>query len=297
MSTFKPMLAASMDADKGQTLETLSYPLMASPKLDGIRCVVRDGKLLSRSLKPIQNRYINSVLGRKIKYLEGLDGELMVAGSFQDVTSGVMSRDGEPDFKFMVFDWFKYPEVFYEGRVIGYEGSVNDSGLVEVEALSVKRCHNADTLSNLLGGWLAAGYEGAIVRDPFGEYKFGRSTWREQGMVKVKPFEDAEANVIGFEEQCANTNEATTNELGRTARSSAKEGKVGKDTLGALVVRNKEFGIFRVGTGMDDATRKLIWANKRKYLGKVVTFRFQRIGTKDKPRIPSFKGFRHEHDL
>ena len=116
-------------------------------------------------------------------------------------------------------------------------------------------------------------------------------------MIKVKPMEDAEARIIGFEEQEENTNEKQTNELGRSKRSSCKAGKVGKGTLGSLIVTNTEFGDFNVGTGMDDALRQKIWDNREAYLGKIITFRFQRIGTKDKPRIPAFKGLRHKDDL
>ena len=47
---FKPMLASPME------LEHVRWPMYASVKLDGIRAVVRDGKLLSRSLKPIPNK-------------------------------------------------------------------------------------------------------------------------------------------------------------------------------------------------------------------------------------------------
>jgi DNA ligase-1 len=144
---------------------------------------------------------------------------------------------------------------------------------------------------------LTRGYEGAMLRAPHGIYKFGRSTLKEGHLIKLKPFEDDEAEVIGFEEQCRNDNEATTNELGRTRRSSHKENRVPRGTLGALVLRHSTFGDFNLGTGFDSALRQEIWHNRTKYLGKLVKFRYQAIGMKDKPRIPSFLGFRHPADL
>ena len=47
MSTFKPMLSGKAD------LAALQFPLLASRKLDGIRAVIRDGRVLSRTLKEI----------------------------------------------------------------------------------------------------------------------------------------------------------------------------------------------------------------------------------------------------
>ncbi len=57
---FKPMLADAIEPDK----YPLRFPLFVSPKLDGVRCVVRDGVAYSRSLKPIPNQFVQFVLGR-----------------------------------------------------------------------------------------------------------------------------------------------------------------------------------------------------------------------------------------
>ena len=66
------------------------------------------------------------------------------------------------------------------------------------------------------------GGEGLILRNPDGMYKYGRSTPKEQLSIKLKFFEQDEFEVVGFEERYTNTNEATTNELGYTSRSSHK---------------------------------------------------------------------------
>jgi len=73
------MLAATV-----KSVGDLRFPLLASPKLDGIRAIVRNGQVLGRSLKPLPNKLIQRMLGRED--LEGLDGELIV-GNPQD--SGV----------------------------------------------------------------------------------------------------------------------------------------------------------------------------------------------------------------
>ena len=112
MSTFKPLLSAKADrADLGR----LSYPLLASPKLDGIRAVVLDGQLVSRTLKPIPNDFIRNALSRPC--LDGLDGELIVGSPtdpdiYLKTNSAVMSKSGDPAFTYYVFDIHNMPAKF-----------------------------------------------------------------------------------------------------------------------------------------------------------------------------------------
>ena len=96
----KPMLAA-------KTCTEYRFPLLGSPKLDGIRCLVVDGVVVGRSLKPIPNAYVQEQFGKP--EFEGFDGELIVGspvgdGCFQRTSSGVMSEDGTPDVSYHVFD-------------------------------------------------------------------------------------------------------------------------------------------------------------------------------------------------
>lgn len=293
----KPMLAASVREDKGQSLEDIQYPVIASGKYDGIRSVNPNGIPKSRTLKPIPNRYVTKCLTHP--GLIGLDGELMTGGEGEPFNTGpIMREDGKPDFTYYVFDDFTEPLAPYVERIESYEARVKRlrkeiPQLVAVET-KIIRCY--EELSDFTAHCLSIGLEGSMVRTPSGPYKFGRSTFKEGWLIKVKPMEDGEGKVIGFEEEMENTNEKTTNELGRSKRSSHKAGKVPKGTLGKLILMTKEFGEVRVA-GFTDALAKHIWQNRPKYLGAIVTYRFQRVGMKDKPRIPVFKGFRHIHDL
>ena len=85
---WKPMLAAKPDpAELDAAIAALKYPVLASPKLDGIRATVQGGRLLSRSLKPIPNLALQKLWGKK--ELEGLDGEIIVGSPFGE---GVFDR-------------------------------------------------------------------------------------------------------------------------------------------------------------------------------------------------------------
>lgn len=283
---FKPMLASPAD------IPNLQYPLIASPKLDGIRAVVKDGVLLSRSLKPIPNKYVQE----QFAHLEHFDGELIVGSPtahdcYRTTNSYVMSLD-KRDFpvQFYVFDHVQSPEKAYQDRfrhLIMADGcTVHAMNWIEDE----------EELLNYEQECLALGYEGLILRDPQGKYKFGRSTAKEQILLKLKRFLDDEAVIVGFEELMHNANEATTNELGRTSRSSHQENLVPMGKLGALIVvwQGSEF---RIGTGFDDATRQHIWDAKAYYLNKLAKFKYFPVGMKEAPRHPVYLGLRHENDM
>lgn len=293
----KPMKGVEADVSK------LKFPYYLSPKIDGIRALVIDGKLVSRALKPIPNHHIRESIETSafVDLLEGLDGELIVGNPtdpkvFNTTTSAVMSREGKPDFTFLVFD--RFGEGNYEERFVNWtEGKY---ALVPrfVKFIDQYLVSNQQMLETLYEDFLARGYEGGMLRSPDSPYKQGRSTLNENYLLKLKPFEDDEAFIVGYEEQFANTNEATINELGYTKRSSKKEGKVGKGVLGALIVKSKKFDeTFKVSSGFDDAMRALIWDNQNSFLGKQIKYKYQKYGTLNLPRIPTFLGFRAEWDL
>jgi len=285
----RPMLATDADFEK------LVFPLLASAKLDGVRAIVQGGVVLSRSLKPIPNKWVQAQLGS----FENLDGELIVGeptskSCYRDTVSHVMSHDKEDfDLRFHVFDYVRNPSDPYHKRHGGIYFDAIRKNLVTLHPQHVVTC--LCTLLELEEKMLDKGYEGLILRSPDAPYKFGRSTVKEGYLLKLKRFVDAEAVVIGFEERMHNGNEATTNELGRTKRSSHKEGKTGRGDLGAILVRFGDIE-FNIGTGFDDAERQLVWDNQTQYLGKSAKFKYFPVGVKDAPRHPVFLGWREGID-
>lgn len=286
----RPMLAASVE-----DIASLTFPLIASPKIDGIRALKIGGRLLSRSLKPIPNRHVRETLERVLP--DGLDGELLSGTTFQECTSAIMSHDGEPIFGFAAFDWFgDGVDVEYRERVRLLQAVVADIPHAAVQVVPTTVIASAEDLAAYEADVLARGFEGVMLRKPDGPYKQGRSTAREGWLLKLKRFEDAEAEVIGFEEKMHNGNEATKNELGRTKRSSAKAGLVPTGTLGTLIVRRPDGIEFGIGAGLTDAIRQQVWADREEYLGMHVKYKHQPHGAKDAPRLPVFLGFRDPED-
>lgn len=286
---FKPLLATDADLTK------LVFPLLASAKLDGIRAIVRNGVVYSRSNKPIPNAGVQA----KFKHLEHFDGELICGDPtsktcYRDTVSIVMSDNKPADrIGYFVFDHIQYLAAPYKERweILSFEAQ-NKAVIVHDQVVCK---HLADVMS-YEEECLELGYEGLILRSTNGIYKQGRSTVNEGTLLKLKRFVDAEATVIGFEERCHNTNVATTNELGRTARSSHKSGKVGRGDLGALLLRSPEGVEFSCGTGFTDEERSTLWAIKDSLLGRIAKYKHFPIGAKDLPRHPVFLGWRDKRD-
>lgn len=294
MSKVKPLLSCEVPLDK------VNFPIYVSTKFDGIRALVMDGVVYSRSLKPIRNKHVQKLFG-KPEY-EGFDGELIVGDVyakdvFQKTTSGVMSEDGEPDVTFHVFDLWSMPTFDYEYR----QRELQDL-LLQNETMSsivytiIHKCHTTEDLDFFLKHEEKVGGEGLIGRNPKGIYKYGRSTPKEQLSIKFKFFEQDEFEVVGFTECMHNTNEQTRDALGYAERSSAKDGLVPTDTLGSLILKYGD-DTFMCGTGFNDALRKEVWDNQDKYAGKFASIRYMSVGSKDKPRVPSFCGFRDKEDM
>jgi len=291
LKEMRPMLASAVD-----DIKSLTYPVVCSPKLDGIRCLKLGGHALARSLKPIKNDHVRKTIEQFCP--DGLDGELMAGDTFQGCTSAVMSEDGEPDFTWWVFDVMSGAP--YERRLMALNVAVKSIKGGFVKLVTTKKINNAEELLAYEAECLATGFEGVMIRDPSGPYKHGRSTAKEGWLLKLKRFVDAEAAIVDFVELETNENEKKTNELGLSHRSTAKAGKVGKGSLGAFVVVDIKTSIkFKIGTGqgLTQKMRKEIWESRESHVGKIVKYRYQAIGVKEAPRCPFFLGFRDESDL
>lgn len=293
----EPMLAGTV-----KDVTKLRFPLIATPKLDGIRALMINGQLVSRKFKPIPNHYIRETLERFLP--DGMDGEIVVPNTpFNEVASAVMSRDGEPDFVYCVFDYvcpsykrLNYSPV-YEVRIDEYkEWLSTQSPFVRkvIHAVKDVLIKTVSELEHWEEFWLEQGYEGVMLRSPDSPYKCGRSTFKEHYLLKLKRFEDSEAVCIGMTELMHNENEAEEDAFGRTKRSSKKAGKVGSGMMGTLIVRDVKSGVeFEIGTGFTQEQRKEMWENRDQYdNGFELTYKFQPHGVKDKPRAPVFKAWR-----
>ena len=289
MKIQKPLLAGKFNSEKAK------FPYAATPKIDGIRFLMVGGAALTRSFKPIRNEYLQKILSSNLP--DGIDGELTSGSTFQECSS-IMRIKGEPDFKVWIFDF-----VNPNDEIKPYKERMNELRKFEsfnipsYEILFPTIVSNQEQIDQLMIKNLNAGYEGLMLRDPNGIYKFGRSSVKENILLKVKEFMDDEAEIIAFREKMVNTNEGLKDNFGRTKRSSCQDGLKPSGTLGGFILRNSEGLEFSCGSGLNDALRDEIWKNQSKYLGKLVKYKYMSKGIKELPRHPVFIGFRDETDL
>lgn len=287
---FKPMLSAdASDID----LNTLRWPLLVSPKLDGIRCIVWEGVAYSRNAKPIRNRFVQEWA----KNFHNLDGELIVGSPtdprcLNNTQSGVMSFEGEPDFRYHLFDTPEraVPTDFAVNLDFAMSGT-SDDRIVPVEHVLIT---DVSGLLHHEERWLQQGYEGVMLRHPHGPYKNGRSTLREGWLMKLKRFQDGEAVVIRLEEGHVNANTLERDALGRAKRSTHREGLVPSGMVGTIIAVDPVWGELRIAPGtMTHADREFYWAKQNtmhELVGKTIHWRSFGYGVKDKPRFPRYYG-------
>lgn len=214
---------------------------LGSVKLDGIRCVTTQGTAFTKTMKHIPNHHVRNSLGN----FPNLDGELIcgapnVEGVYNSTFSGVMTLKGEPEFTFYVFDDLSDLNRTYKDRL----KRLNDRQLPDwIKVLGQVAIKNQQDLESYYATALSGGYEGIIIRDPNAFYKFGKYTAESQDLLKYKPLLDFEAEIVEVYEAQTNTNEAYTNEVGSTKRSTDKSGLVPKGQVGGFVCRRIPDGL------------------------------------------------------
>lgn len=306
--TFKPLLASNENVDE-ERFGDLVFPYYASPKLDGIRMLCDPVRgPVTRALKPVPNNAIRKFYDNRI--FSHLDGEIVASydgtqvndeNIFNKTQSAVMSQEGAPDFCFYVFDMFhngdkipfKLRKEAMEQRVAHIkeysEGLGQRIVLVEQKLITC-----IEELIEYEQEQVALGYEGIMLKDPEGIYKHGRSTFKQNILLKVKRFETDEAVITGWKPMMVNMNDPELDEMGYQIRSSHKDGKVADDSrigvFEATCLTGKFTGAeFECNIPKDSDRREFrkriddMIANK-----EVFRYKHQSHGAKDAPRIPIF---------
>jgi DNA ligase-1 len=299
---------AGINAALDEVIKHLPKPLLGSIKYDGIRCTVQNGKLYSRTLKLIPNLELQEKWG--FPEFNGLDCEIVVGGpgapdAFNRTTSVVMSRDADAAQAVLyVIDKVCHGDHTFDKRHHCASKVVQSYHNLDVQLIQQKWLQTIDEVAAFEKLIVEQGHEGVMLRDPYAKYKHGRSTVKEGGLIAIKRFVDAEATIVSVFQMMENTNEKQTNELGRSKRSHAQEGMVGKNTLGGFTVdllgpRGGKLGRFNIGTGIGLTAeyRRFLWARRKSLKGKIIKLRYQAVGSMDAPRLPIFTSFRDRRDM
>jgi len=195
-----------------------------------------------------------------------LDGELWMARkAFQRTISIVKRQDGGDQWKQIRYVVFDAPHLTipFEDRMDFLQKLMpkGSARLPWAEYHPHSKVQSKIHLMDELKKMEAAGAEGLMIRKPGSLYVKGRS----DTILKVKPFKDAEAEVVGHEPG-----------KGRH-----------KGRLGAILVKLPNGKTFNIGTGFTDAER-----DSPPKIGAIVTYRFTEHTDDGIPKCASFVAIR-----
>jgi DNA ligase-1 len=235
----------------------------ASEKLDGVRAYWNGQQLISR-----QGNIIHAPSWFTANFpLEALDGELWIGRSQFELVSGIV-RQEQPDdekwrqIRFMVFDMPKNPNVFTQ-RLAAMEKVVAVSQSPYLRLVKQYRIADHQQLMTQLQAVVKAGGEGLMLHRGNSLYQ----TARNDDLLKVKAFQDAEAVVIAY---------------------IPGKGKY-QGLMGALLVENTDKIRFKIGSGFSDAQRR-----HPPGIGSVITYKYFGKGKNNVPRFASFLRVRQD---
>jgi DNA ligase-1 len=290
---FKPQLAPNETVN----LDTLAYPLMASTKIDGIRMIVRDGKLFTRSLKPQMSSSIQSRFAFLAEYSKDnnilLDGELYSPSiSFSELSGQCRAYNASiaADLAFYCFDLLHEPcekiqQRTYKERVIHIVCAETSIMNDYFQVVHTKVVNSRKEVEDYFEEVLAQGYEGLILRNPKSGYKFGRGTIKEGIIFKLKPFITMDDKIVDIIQatEVRDGAEKKINELGRSVTSKKKDDRILIEKAAAFVVMYNGLPL-KVTIAESDEKKIEIWKHQKNYIGKYVEYKGLKIGMKDLPR-------------
>ena len=232
----------------------ISEPFYVQPKLDGVRLLVSKDGGISRTGKIIPG---TEILGEGLEEGQYVDGEAFDPNlNFEELTSTF--KTDPLKLKFYVFDFFdlkKCPMTFEERWDVAK--SLSNPHYEYVETFSVKKHTDMNGFHKM---FMQQGYEGTMIRDKDSMYEVGQ---RSNYLLKHKDFQTEEYEITG-----------------------AKTGH-GRDADAVVwVCKTQDGQQFNVRPEGTIIQREEDYKNHEKYIGKMLTVRFQNLTAIGVPRFP-----------
>lgn len=232
-------------------------PYWVSEKLDGVRAYW-DGRMLRfRSGKPVPApAWFTAALP-----VQPLDGELWIDRERFEQVSGIVRSDPPDDrgwkqVRYMVFELPDAPGTFTD-RLALMRAIVDRAQVPWLRVVPQFRVADAAALKRHLDQIVRQGGEGLMLHRADAPYRTGRG----DVLLKLKPWQDAEATVIGY-----------------TSGKGQYSGMTG-----ALKMQMPNGKTFRLGSGLSEALRR-----SPPPIGTLVTYRYQALTPSGLPRFARY---------
>tara|TARA_R110002073_G_scaffold278798_1_gene442566 strand:+ start:232 stop:1233 length:1002 start_codon:yes stop_codon:yes gene_type:complete len=249
-----PMLANKWEDRK----KYISEPFYVQPKLDGVRLLVSKDGGISRTGKIVPG---TEILGKGLKKGQYVDGEAFDSKlSFEELTSTF--KTDPLKLKFHVFDYFDLRTPRLASMTFEDRWGVITTNPVNphYEFVKTTLVEKKEDLPLVHKYHVEEGHEGTMIRDRHSVYEVGQ---RSNYLLKHKDFQTEEYEIIG-----------------------AKTGH-GRDADAVIwVCKNTTGQQFTVRPEGTITRREEEYKNYKKFVGKMLTVRFQNLTASNVPRFP-----------
>ena len=284
-----PMLAHAYEPLSSKNKKNdIVFPCYVQPKLDGLRCIcylVPNGssgepKVVAQSRTGAYFETVEHICAELRPILLQnpgliLDGELYTTELPFEELAGLIKRKKGSDANVnanaqcikchiydVVVDGVPYSE--RHARIVGAISKVDKCQHLEV--VHTQLIHNANEFKQAFGDYVAAGYEGIMLRNVNGLY---RQNYRSHDLQKYKEFVEAEYPIVGFKE-------AAGRDAGTVVWVCATD-------------ECRQFSVRPRGT---QEQRRQWFQDAPQYVGKLLTVIYQELSELNVPRFPVGKAIR-----
>jgi DNA ligase-1 len=261
-----PMLAH----DYSKRGKDIKFPCYVQAKLDGVRCIFKNGVLTSRQGKvfPDMEHITTDLEGVELV----LDGELYSDTlTFQQFVGLVRKKKHNAaekvllrQVKYWVYDCVN--DEPFENRIETLWEMFGERSYDHIKLLPTDECKTKAELKGFHDRFVAEGKEGLIIRNKAGLYQLAA---RSKDLQKFKEFEDAEFTVVEY-------TDGVGSEKGLVIWVCETEDK-------------KKFSVRPRGTHEERAE---LFEDAESYVGKKLTVRYQELTEDGIPRFPVGIAFR-----
>jgi DNA ligase-1 len=285
-----PMLAHTYEPLSSKNKKNdIVFPCYVQPKLDGLRCICymtpngssNDSKVVAQSRTGAYFETVEHICAELRPILMKnpgltLDGELYTADMPFEELAGLIKRKKASDTNVnrQRMQLVKYH--IYDVVVDGVPYSERHDRVVQVmdgptpnchlEVVHTQLIHNANEFKQAFGEYVAAGYEGIMLRNAHGPY---RQNYRSHDLQKYKEFVESEFPIVGFKE-------ADGRDKGTVVWVCATD-------------ECRQFSVRPRGT---QEQRRQWFQDGPQYVGKLLTVIYQELSELNVPRFPVGKAIR-----
>jgi DNA ligase-1 len=274
--TFEPLSSKNKKND-------IVFPCYVQPKLDGLRCICymnminNDGKVVAQSRTGAYFETVEHICAELRPILLKnpgliLDGELYTTEMPFEELAGLIKRKKASDATLQRMQLVKYH--IYDVVVDGVPYSDRHDRVVQtadgtkchLEVVHTQLINDAAGFKQAFAEYVAAGYEGIMLRNAHGLY---RQNYRSHDLQKYKEFVESEYPIVGFKE-------ADGRDKGTVVWVCA-------------TAEEREFSVRPRGT---QEQRRQWFQDGPQYVGKLLTVIYQELSELNVPRFPVGKAIR-----